>query len=598
MAGPKPKRAVLTGVPASPGYAIGPAYLLHPEERVVKKRVIPPEKAEQEVARLKRALEKAHKEILGVKTRISGDVGEYEARIFDTHMMMLQDSEIVDVVIKDIRDHHYNAEYAYSDRINALAEKFESLSGGFLKDHMSDLRDVGTRVIDILMLSENNLSYLDVPEPVIVMSRNLTPSVLSQFNRKNTLGLTTEVGGKTSHVSILARSLEIPAVSGVSWQGVDLEPGQTVIVDGTMGLVIINPTLRDIKEYEVKKAAFFANQSELSTLRDLEPVTTDGKYIELSANIELPIEVETVLQYGADSVGLYRSEFLFLTREDMPSEEEQYQAYKYMGERMSPRAVTIRTMDAGGDKLVPALKMAGELNPYMGWRSIRVCLDNREIFKIQLRAVLRASAFSNIRLMFPMISNLWEIRETKKILDEVRKELDGAGTAYNPRMEIGCMIEVPSAVVMADEIAREVDFFSIGTNDLIQFTLAVDRANERIAELFEPNSPAVWRQIKRVIEVSRVHGIQVCVCGEMAGDPLAAIVLIGMGIDELSMGPGMLLEMKKLIRSVSFEEARALSESVLRLITANEITELLRSRYVAKLAALGISKFPVTRAPG
>ncbi|MDQ3000529.1 MAG: phosphoenolpyruvate--protein phosphotransferase [Fibrobacterota bacterium] len=595
MSGSKPKRVVLQGVPASPGFAIGPAYLLHPEERIVKKRIIPAERVDQEVARLKRALDKAHKEILGIKTRISGDVGEYEARIFDTHMMMLQDSEIVDTVIKDIHDNLHNAEYAYSTRINSLAERFENISGGFLKDHMSDLRDVATRVIDILMLSENNLSYLDVPEPVIVMSRNLTPSVLSQFNRKNTLGLTIEVGGKTSHVSILARSLEIPAVSGIALSGIDIEPGQMVILDGTAGFIILNPSLRDIKEYEIKKAAFFAMERELSTLRDLEPVTTDGKYIELSANIELPIEVESVLQYGADSVGLYRSEFLFLTREDMPSEEEQYQAYKYIGERMSPRAVTIRTMDAGGDKLVPALKMAGELNPYMGWRSIRVCLDNREIFKTQLRAIMRATAYSNIRLMFPMISNLWEIRETKRMLDDVRKELDRDGIAYNAQLEIGCMVEVPAAVVMADELAREVDFFSIGTNDLIQFTLAVDRANERIAELFEPNSPAVWRQIKSVIEVARRHGIQACVCGEMAGDPLAAIVLIGMGIDELSMGPGVLLEMKKLIRSISFEEARLCSEEVIKLTTADEIGTFLRGRYGLKLADLGITKFPGKR---
>ena len=589
------KRVLLQGVPASPGIAIGPAFLLHPEDRVVKKRVIPPEKIDHEVARLKRALEKASKEILAIKTRISGDVGEYEARIFDSHIMMLQDIEIVDAVLKDIRDNFYNAEYAYSARINTLAERFEAMSGGFLKDHMTDLRDVATRVIDILMLSENNLSYLDVPEPCIVISRNLTPSVLSQFNRKNILGLTTEVGGKTSHVSILARSLEIPAVSGIPLAGISIDPGDTVILDGTAGHIIIHPSLRDIKEYETKKAAFFAMERELSTLRDLEAMTLDGKYIELSANIELPIEVESVLQYGADSIGLYRSEFLFLTREDMPSEEEQYQAYKYIGERMSPRAVTIRTMDAGGDKLVPALKMSGELNPYMGWRSIRVCLDNREIFKTQLRAVLRATAYSNIRLMFPMISNLWEIRETKKVLNEVKTELDKDGIAYNPQLEIGCMIEVPSAVVMAEELAREVDFFSIGTNDLIQFTLAVDRANEKIAELFEPNSPAVWRQIKSVIEVARKHGIQACVCGEMAGNPMAAIVLIGMGIDELSMGPGMLLEMKKMIRSISFDEARICSEEITQLTTAEEINDYLLEKFSAKLVGLGITKSPSKR---
>jgi phosphotransferase system enzyme I (PtsI) len=595
MTGSKPKRMVLQGIPASPGFAIGPAYLLHPEDRVVKKRVIAADKAELEVARLKRALDKAHKEIQGIKNRIAEDVGESEARIFDSHMLILHDSEILDTVHRDIRESLYSAEYAYSSRITALAERFENMSGGFLKDHMTDLRDVATRVIDILMLSENSLSHPEVSEPVIVMSRNLTPSVLSQFNRKNTLGLTTEMGGKTSHLAILSRSLEIPAVSGISWGTVEIEPGQTVIVDGTAGTVILNPSLRDIKEYEMKKAALFAMERELSTLRDLETVTMDGKFIELSANIELPIEVESVLQYGADSVGLYRSEFLFLTREDMPTEEEQYQAYKYIGERMSPRAVTIRTLDAGGDKLVPALRMTGEPNPYMGWRSIRVCLDNPEIFKTQLRAVLRASASSNIRLMFPMICNLWEIRQARKVLEEVRRDLDKEGTAYNPEMEIGCMVEVPSAVLMAEELAREVDFFSIGTNDLIQFTLAVDRANEKIAELFEPNSPAVWREIKTVIDVARKHGIQCCVCGEMAGDPLAAIVMIGMGIDELSMGPGVLLEMKKLIRSIAFDEAREASEQVLRLTTADEITTHLRNRFGAKLQDLGITKFPAKR---
>ncbi len=590
MSGHQHKRQVLQGVPASPGFAIGPAYLLHPEERLVKRITIAPEKAEQEVARLRRALERAQKEILAVKSRIVGDVGEYEARIFDSHILILQDVDVVESVIRDIRDNLCNAEFAFSEKMGSLIEKFEKVSGGFLKDYKSDLRDIASRVIDILTLSETNVGSLDIQSPVIVMTHNLTPSVLSQFNRKNTLGIITEVGGSTSHVAILARSLEIPTVSGILWHGNEMDLGATIIVDGTAGIVILNPSLRDIKEYEIKKAAFFALERELFTLRDLDPVTLDGKYVEIAANIELPSEVESVLQYGADSVGLYRSEFLFITREDMPEEEEQFQAYNYMAERMNPRTLTIRTMDAGGDKLVPALKNAGELNPYMGWRSIRVCLDNQDIFKVQLRAILRASAMLNVRIMFPMICSVWEIREAKKILRQVCEEMDRDKVSYDPKIPIGCMIEVPAAVMIAHELAQEVDFFSIGTNDLVQFTLAVDRANEKIADLYEPQSPSVLRMIKLIIDTGHAHGIEVGVCGEMAADPFSAILLIGMDVDELSMGPGGLLEMKKLIRSLTYEEVRKCAVKVQGMKTANEIRQFLQIRFGTLLKDLGLFK--------
>jgi phosphotransferase system enzyme I (PtsI) len=542
------------------------------------------------VARLGRALERAQKEIQGIKNRISGDVGEYEARIFDSHLLLLQDEEILATVRRDIRENLYNAEYAFYRQMNLLAERFDTAAGGFLKEHMIDLRDVATRVIDILLLAESSQNAPEFSDPVIVLTRNLTPSELSQFNRSNTLGLCIEVGGKTSHVAILARSLEIPAVSGLPWQDIQIEPGQTLIVDGNEGTAILNPSLRDIKEYELKRNAHLAEEQELSGLRDLEPVTRDGKYVSLAANIELPIEVESVLEYGGDAVGLYRSEFLFLTREDIPNEEEQFAAYNYMAERLAPRILTIRTMDAGGDKLVPALRMSGERNPYMGWRSIRVCLSNPEIFKTQLRAVLRASARGNVRLMFPMISSLQELREAKRIVAQVRNELHAQGQAFDPDLEIGCMIEVPSAVLLAGELAREVDFFSIGTNDLVQFTLAVDRANERIADLFEPQSPAVLRQIQTVVNTARDHGIPVGVCGEMAADPYSAIVFIGMGVDELSMSPGALLETKRLVRSIHFEAARSCAREVLRLTTADEINRWLRQRFHDLLAKAGVRR--------
>jgi len=585
---PAGRRIVLQGLSASPGIAMGPAYLLRPEDRQVQKRKIPPERTEQEVARLRRALEKAGKEIFTLRSRITPDVGEYEARIFDSHILILRDEELISRVIEDIRREFWCAEYAYYNRVQEISEQFRNLSAGLIKDHMTDLHDVATRVIDTLMLSEASPSYIDTGDPVIVLTRHLTPSMLVQFSRKNTLGLTTEVGGKTSHVAILARALGIPTAAGIHWSGTDIEPGGAVIIDGSAGVVILNPSLKDIKEYETRKAAWFAMERELSSLAKVDPVTLDGKYIEVMANIELPIEVESVLEVGADAVGLYRSEFLFLTREELPTEEEQYHAYRYMGERMDGRAVTIRTLDAGGDKIVPALKVSGEANPFMGWRSIRVCLDNPAIFKTQLRAILRAAHQTHIRLMFPMISTLGEIREAKRLLQVVRQELQQEEILHRGDIAVGCMMEVPSAVIMARELAKEVDFFSIGTNDLTQFTLAVDRANERIADLFEPHSPAVIRQIKRVIDIGHGQGIGVGICGEMAGDPLMALLFVGMGVDSLSMSPNAILELKKVIRATTLVEARVASEAALKLSTADEITAYLMECFGARFKELGI----------
>ncbi len=585
-----PSRMVLRGIPVSPGIAIGPAYIVHPEHREVLKQLIAPEKVESESIRLRRALDRAQKEIEGIKNRVSSDIGEHESRIFDSHILILRDREILDTVFRDVRENLYSAEYAFYRQINLLAERFDAAAGGFLKDHMIDLRDVGTRVIDILTLSESTQIAVELEEPRVILARSLTPSELSQFNRRNTLGLCMETGSKTSHMAILARSLEIPAVSGLSWREIQIDPGQTLIVDGNDGVVVLNPTLRDIKEYGMKRAAHFAEEDSLANLRDLDAVTRDGKYVALEANIELPVEVESVSRYGAAGVGLYRSEFLFFTRDDMPTEEEQYEAYHYLASSLNPHPVTIRTLDAGGDKLVSSFKIAGDDNSYMGWRSIRVCLSNPDIFKIQLRAILRASAAGNVRLMFPMISNLQELREAKKITEEAREELRERGESFDPNLQIGCMIEVPSAVLLADELAREVDFFSLGTNDLTQFTLAVDRANERIADLYQPHSPAVLRQIQTVMNVARNHGIPVCVCGEMASDPYMAIVFIGMGMDELSMSPSKLPEMKQLTRFISYEDARECAREVLKLTSAGEIDRWLKNRFQEQLVKAGILK--------
>jgi len=513
-------------------------------------------------------------------------VGEYEARIFDSHALILRDEELLAAVSRDIRENLHNAEHAFYRQINLLAERFDAAAGGFLKEHLIDLRDIGARVIDILTLAGGSSGADETPvlrDPVVLLARAMTPSGLSQFTPGTLLGLCLESGGKASHTAILARSLEIPAVSGIPWAdlaGSDNLVGRMMIVDGDAGVVILNPSLRDIKEHENRRAAKHAREAELQGLRELEPVTRDGKHVSLSANVELPAEADSVLRHGAGGVGLFRSEFLFMGRDDMPTEEEQYQAYKTLAESLTPRPVTIRTLDAGGDKRVAGVGGGDDESSPMGWRSIRVSLRNPGPFKAQLRAILRAGAHGTVRLMFPMISNLQEFRAARTLAEEARAELAAEGIPHDANMETGCMIEVPSAALMAADLAREADFFSIGTNDLAQFTLAVDRSNERVSDLLEPHSPAVLREIQGVVEAARAQGIAVSVCGEMAADPHLALLFVGMGVDELSMSPVSIPEMKRLIRAVGYEDARTCAREALRLGTAEEIHAWVEGRFV------------------
>lgn len=581
LSGTSRPRRILRGVPVSPGIAVGPAWLLHPRKREVSQRAIAPEHIEREIARLRRALDAAVKEIHAIRDRVGGGMGEYEARIFDSHALILRDEEILAAVTRDIRENLHNAEHAFYRQMNILADRFDAAAGGFLKEHLVDLRDIAARVIDILTLAGGtpDAPEPELPDPVVLLARSLTPSGLSQFAPGKLLGLCLESGGKTSHTAILARSLEIPAVSGIPWSELTVEAGRMVIIDGDTGTVILNPSLRDIKEHEMRRAARIARDAELEGLRELEPVTRDGKHVSLMANVELPSESESVLRHGAGGVGLFRSEFIFLGRDDMPDEEEQYQAYKTLAESLAPRPVTIRTLDAGGDKRVAGVG-ADDESSLMGWRSIRVSLRNPGPFKTQLRAILRAGASGHVRLLFPMISNLQEFRAARKLAEEARAELAVEGLPHDPDMETGCMIEVPSAALMARDLAREADFFSIGTNDLSQFTLAVDRSNERVSDLLEPHSPAVLREIQGVVEAARAQGITVSVCGEMAADPHLALLFVGMGVDELSMSPVSIPEMKRLIRAVGYEDARACAREALRLGTAEEVHAWVEERFM------------------
>lgn len=586
---PTPRRRILQGIPISPGIAIGPAWVLHTHKREVSRRAIAPEQTRGEIARLRRAVDAAAKEIQTIRDRVGGGVGEYEARIFDSHVLILRDEEVLAAVARDIRENLYNAEYAFYRQMNLLAERFDAAAGGFLREHLVDLRDIAARVIDILTLAADahGVAAPEVPDPVVLLARTVSPAGLSQFNKGTLLGLCLESGGKASHTAILARSLEVPAVSGIPSPELLVEAGRTMIVDGDAGVVILNPSLRDIKEYGMRRAARLAREAELEGLRDLEPVTRDGKHVALAANLELPSESEAALRHGASGVGLFRSEFLFLGREDLPGEEEQYQAYKALAEALAPRPVTIRTLDAGGDKPVFGVGNAGDERNPMGWRSIRISLRNPAPFKTQLRAILRAGASGRVRMLFPMISNLQEFRAARRLAEEARAELQAEGLAHDPDMETGCMIEVPSAALMAADLAREADFFSIGTNDLAQFTLAVDRSNERISDLLEPHSPAVIREIQGVIDAARLQGIPVSVCGEMAADPHLALLFVGMGVDELSMSPASIPELKRLVRAVGYEEARTCARASLRLGTAEEIHGWIRETYKDLFTQLG-----------
>jgi len=563
----------MKGIGASPGIAISKAFVLEHENIVINMDKV--DNIQPELSKLKQAIEDSKMQISQIKEKATLELGEEEAKIFEAHLMILDDPEYTGQIEQIMNSEKITADYAATQITEQFVAIFGSMDDEYMKERAADIKDVGSRLIrNILGIKTQNLS--DINEDVIIIANDLTPSDTAQMNKQKVKGFATDIGGRTSHTAIMARSLEIPAVLGLKNITSQAKKGDIIILDGLTGEVIINPEESVVEDYRARKSQYESARKELEQLKDLHAVTKDGHEVELVGNIGTPNDIEGVIRNGGQGVGLYRTEFLYMDSDEMPSEEKQFTAYKSVVEGMKDMPVIIRTLDIGGDKKLPYLTLDEEMNPFLGLRAVRLCFAHVELFKIQLRAILRASAFGKALIMFPMISNIEEVRQAKVILEECKKELDLENIDYDKEIKVGIMVEIPSAAVCADIIAKEVDFFSIGTNDLCQYTLAVDRMNENVSYLYQPFNPAILRLVKTVIDAS--HGYKekfTGMCGEMAGEPLAALVLLGLGLDEFSMSASSIPQIKKIIRSVTLEEAKIIALKALDLSTADEVKEMI-----------------------
>ncbi|MGI9951887.1 phosphoenolpyruvate--protein phosphotransferase [Moorellaceae bacterium AZ2] len=566
----------LTGIAASPGIAIGRAFILRELNLKPSSSTIDPQEVEGELARTREAFRASRTQLEAIRGRVVAQMGEKKAAIFDAHLMLLDDPVLVKQVERLIREDHRHPSSAIAQVVEEYAAVFEGMEDTYLRERAVDIRDIGWRLLANLAGLE--LSTLaDLYEPSIVVAHDLTPSDIAQASKDLVLGFATDVGGRTSHTAIIARSLGIPAVVGLDRLTSQVTPGDLLVVDGVEGVVILRPSEEILKEYRARQERFSAVQQELRALRALPTQTVDGHRVEVAANIGNAEEVMHALHWGAEGVGLFRTEFLFMNRNRLPGEEEQYQAYRAAAEAMKPGIVTIRTLDLGGDKHIPSLNIPREANPFLGWRAIRISLECRDLFRDQLRAIFRAAAYGRVRVMFPMIATREELLHCKEVVEEVKRELAAKGVPYDPSVQVGIMVETPAAAVAADILAPEVDFFSIGTNDLIQYTLAVDRMNEKVAYLYDPFNPSVLRLIKHVVEAGHAHGCIVGMCGEMAGEPLAIPLLLGLGLDEFSMSPSSIPLAKKIIRSLTMTEAKEIAKKVLSFRSSHESREYLKA---------------------
>lgn len=575
----------LKGIPASGGIAIGTAYLWAKEEFVIPRQGISDDQVASQIQLFEEALIKTRREILDLQKKIAGEMGQNEAEIFDAHLLVLEDRTIIEEVISQLKKEKLIAAYIFQDVLKKYVQVFLKIEDEYLKERVSDINDVGRRVLRNL-LGKAAKHFEDLQEKVILVSYDISPSDTVAMHKKNILAFVTNIGGKTSHTAIMAKSMEIPAVVGAEAATLKIRSGDILIVDGSSGLVFINPDSATLEIYQRQESEFRDVTQRFILLKDQPARTLDGKRVQIAANIELPDEIPSILEHGAEGIGLYRTEFFYMNRAGIPSEDEHYAAYKFVAEAINPHSVIIRTLDLGGDKFLSHLEVPREMSPFLGWRAIRFCLARPDIFKTQLRAVLRASAHGKLKLMYPMISGIEELRQANALLEECRNELRQKGISFDEAIEIGAMIEVPSAAMTTDILAREVDFFSIGTNDLIQYSIAVDRSNEKVAYLYEPAHLGVLRLIKSIIDVGHSANIWVGMCGEMAGDPLFSLVLLGLGLDEFSMPSIMIPEIKHIIRSVTMSQARDLASGAMALATPKEVEEFIHSKY----KELGLSR--------
>ena len=577
------KTQFIKGIGVTPGIVIGKAYLLDRKKIEAPARVLPEFQVPQEVSRFLDAVEESKKQLRMAKDKLVHEDAAGPSYILDTHLLLLGDKKLIENTVQTIKQSWINSEWALKINLDRVRKVFDSIDDDYLKSRKTDVDYVGERILRNLMGKETE-SIAQIKEEVIIVAHDLSPADTAHMVKDKVTAFVTDMGGKTSHTAIMARSLEIPAVVGSETATHSVNTGDTLIVDGITGVVVVNPSPEIMQEYQDRQRVRQKMERDLFQFRDLPAETLDGYRVKVLANIELVDEIPSVLQHGAEGIGLYRTEYLYLNRKDLPSEEEHFQAYKKVVEGIYPHPAVIRTLDIGGDKFMSHMDLAEEMNPAMGLRAIRFSLKEVDIFKVQLRAISRASAYGKVKLLLPMISGATEIREVKKILQEVRLNLSAEGIAFDPEMEIGIMIEVPSAVTIADILAKEVDYFSIGTNDLIQYSLAIDRVNESVTHLYQPLHPAVLRLIRHVAKAAHQVGIRVAMCGEMAGEPLYVPILLGLELDDLSMNVLSIFRVKKILRAYTYRECRELVEEALHLATPEEIEELVRANLRKKFA--------------
>lgn len=561
---------MLKGIAASAGYAVGKIYKLNRPELVIEKRTAD---AETELAKLAQAITLTHDDITLIKERATGKLSDEDLAIFDAHLMVLSDPEYTGQIENKIKQDQINADYAIKEVADTFISIFENMDDDYFKERAADIKDVTFRLTaHVLGVTIPDLSL--IKEAAIIVAEDLTPSDTAQLNRQYTLGFATEIGGRTSHSAIMARSLEIPAVVGCQGLLKVASHGAEMILDAVSGTIILDPSVADKTEYQKRAKEFADYRESLKALKELASVTADGVTVEIAANIGTPNDVTGVIDNGADGIGLYRTEFLYMDKSNLPSEEEQFQAYKSVLASVNPKPVVVRTLDIGGDKKLPYLPLPEEMNPFLGYRAIRLCLDRTDIFITQLRALIRASAFGNLRIMFPMIATVDEFRQAKAIYTQEKERLIAEGVKVADNIEVGMMVEIPAAAVLADQFAKEADFFSIGTNDLIQYSMAADRMSEKVSYLYQPLSPSILRLIKLTIDGAHKENKWCGMCGEMAGDPQAVPLLLGLGLDEFSMSASSVLETRQLIRSLKQAEMRTLAEQALNCSTSTEVEEL------------------------